>query len=212
MKINEVEKLIGISKKNIRFYEEQGLLNPDRNRENGYREYSMDDLEQLKRIKFFRKLSIPLEEIRKMQNTYFTLSECMERHLVYLQQEERNLICTREMCRQILDSNCMIQDLEVNSYLETMEKMEREGVHFMDVKKIDQQKRRGSITAAVVMILFAILFLTLLVCGVVAKPSAAPIIGFFIIVTLLFIVGILVVLRQRMKEIKGGEENEASKY
>ena len=39
MKINEVEKLIGITKKNIRFYEEQGLLSPSRNRENGYRDY-----------------------------------------------------------------------------------------------------------------------------------------------------------------------------
>ena len=39
MKINEVEALAGITKKNIRFYEEQGLLNPRRNPENGYRDY-----------------------------------------------------------------------------------------------------------------------------------------------------------------------------
>ena len=31
MKINEVEALVGITKKNIRFYEEQGLLKPGRN-------------------------------------------------------------------------------------------------------------------------------------------------------------------------------------
>ena len=37
MKINQVEQLVGITKKNIRFYEEQGLLSPGRNRENGYR-------------------------------------------------------------------------------------------------------------------------------------------------------------------------------
>jgi len=37
MKINQVEELVGITKKNIRFYEEQGLLNPERNPENGYR-------------------------------------------------------------------------------------------------------------------------------------------------------------------------------
>ena len=39
MKINEVEALVGITKKNIRFYEEQGLLKPGRNSQNGYREY-----------------------------------------------------------------------------------------------------------------------------------------------------------------------------
>ena len=35
LKINEVEALVGITKKNIRFYEEQGLLSPRRNSENG---------------------------------------------------------------------------------------------------------------------------------------------------------------------------------
>ena len=38
VKINEVEALVGITKKNIRFYEEKGLLTPRRNSENGYRE------------------------------------------------------------------------------------------------------------------------------------------------------------------------------
>ena len=38
MKIKQVEELVGITRKNIRFYEEQGLLNVER-AENGYREY-----------------------------------------------------------------------------------------------------------------------------------------------------------------------------
>ena len=43
MKIQQVEELVGISKKNIRFYEEQGLLSPGR-AENGYREYGREDV------------------------------------------------------------------------------------------------------------------------------------------------------------------------
>ena len=31
MKINQVEELVGITKKNIRFYEDEGLVSPDRN-------------------------------------------------------------------------------------------------------------------------------------------------------------------------------------
>ena len=38
MKIKQVEELVGITRKNIRFYEEQGLLNVER-AENGYRRY-----------------------------------------------------------------------------------------------------------------------------------------------------------------------------
>ena len=67
MKINEVEALLGITKKNIRFYEEQGLLKPGRNSQNGYREYGEPEVELLRQIKLLRKLGVPLEEIRQMQ-------------------------------------------------------------------------------------------------------------------------------------------------
>ena len=67
MKINEVEALVGITKKNIRFYEEQGLLTPRRNSENGYRDYGPEEVAVLRRIKLLRKLGLPLEEIRRMQ-------------------------------------------------------------------------------------------------------------------------------------------------
>ncbi len=50
MKINEVEALVGITKKNIRFYEAEGLLTPRRNSENGYRDYGAAEVEVLRRI------------------------------------------------------------------------------------------------------------------------------------------------------------------
>ena len=65
MKINEVEQAIGITKKNIRFYEDEGLLTPSRSA-NGYRDYSEADLATLRQIKLFRKLDIPIEEIKQL--------------------------------------------------------------------------------------------------------------------------------------------------
>ena len=47
MRINEVERRVGVTKKNIRFYEEEGLLKPGRNAENGYREYGEADVHRL---------------------------------------------------------------------------------------------------------------------------------------------------------------------
>ena len=58
LKINEVEALVGITKKNIRFYEEKGLLSPRRNSENGYRDYGQEEVDELQRIKLMRKLEI----------------------------------------------------------------------------------------------------------------------------------------------------------
>ena len=46
MKIKQVEELVGITRKNIRFYEDQGLLNVER-AENGYREYHQADVIRL---------------------------------------------------------------------------------------------------------------------------------------------------------------------
>lgn len=73
MKINEVEALVGITKKNIRFYESEGLLCPRRNSENGYRDYSSSEVDTLRRIKLMRKLGVPLEEIRQMLSGVHTV-------------------------------------------------------------------------------------------------------------------------------------------
>ena len=75
MRINEVEALVGITKKNIRFYEAEGLLTPRRNSENGYRDYGDADVAVLRRIKLLRKLGVPLEEIRQMQSGAHTVGE-----------------------------------------------------------------------------------------------------------------------------------------
>ena len=58
MKINQAAELAGITSKNIRFYEDQGLIAPARDSSNGYRDYSMEDVEQLCRIKLLRMLGI----------------------------------------------------------------------------------------------------------------------------------------------------------
>ena len=50
MKIYQVEEEVGITKKNIRFYEEQGLLTPSRNPQNDYREYSKGTIVQSKNV------------------------------------------------------------------------------------------------------------------------------------------------------------------
>ena len=42
MKIKDVEKQVGISKANIRFYEEEGLIHPARNQENNCQQHNRD--------------------------------------------------------------------------------------------------------------------------------------------------------------------------
>lgn len=80
MTIKEVEQKVGISKQNIRFYEKEGLITPCHNQENGYREYTDEDVIQLNGIKLFRKLGISIADIIKMQQNEISIYDCMNKY------------------------------------------------------------------------------------------------------------------------------------
>ena len=94
MKIKQVEELVGITKKNIRFYEEQGLLTPER-AENGYREYHEENIKTLKKIKLLRKLGVPVEEIKSVLSKSISLEECLENQMRHLEKERKILTICR---------------------------------------------------------------------------------------------------------------------
>jgi len=62
--IGEVAKLVGVSAKTIRYYQEIGLLAEPRRSESGYRLYTARDLLRLQRIRRLRSLGLPLERVR----------------------------------------------------------------------------------------------------------------------------------------------------
>lgn len=211
MRINKVEELVGISKKNIRFYEEKGLLNPKRNTENGYREYSKEDVETLQKIKLLRQLSVPIEEISKLQQGYLTLEDCMRRHIIALDREEENVKQKKTVCKQIESSGEQISNMDTEKYLILMKEMEKEGVRFMNVEHVDK-KRKAPILAAVVMIILMIATIGFLIWAAKVDPIPLPILLIFIAIPVAVIVGVLLALKERMKQIEGGEEDEARKY
>ena len=129
MKINEVEAQVGITKKNIRFYEEQGLLSPRRNSENGYRDYGEAEVAILRQIKLMRKLGVPLEEIRRMQ-AGGTVADGMRRHLVTLEREKRNLQEASRLCELLRDREVPLSELDAGSVLAEMEQLEQAGAAF----------------------------------------------------------------------------------
>lgn len=63
MRINEIAEQVDLSKRAIKFYEEKGLLKVSRD-ENGYRNYSEENLMTLKEISVYRKLGIDIRDIR----------------------------------------------------------------------------------------------------------------------------------------------------
>lgn len=215
MKIQQVEAIVGITKKNIRFYEHEGLLSPGRS-ENGYRDYTPEDVMTLKKIKLLRSLSFPIDEIRRLQNGILTMEDGARRHMIVLEREQASLEKAQCLCREIQEHNETLETLDVDIYLEKMKNMEKEGAVFVDIKKRDHRKEYiAPVTASVIMVLFIGIILFAIITESMAEHLT---VGTFLLIALAaaaliaVILGVLFALRQRIKQIQGGEEDAAAKY
>ena len=213
MKINEAERLAGITKKNIRFYEEQGLLRPARSAGNGYREYSPADVERLRQIKLLRQLDLPVEEIRALLSAPEDLPRRLEEHLAELSRRQRDLARAQELCRRIGERERDLSSLDATQYLAEMQTLEEGGVRFVDVQKRDVgRKKRSAYLAALVMCVLMGEMLAMLLWGQSVDPLPLGLIALLLLGPIVVVCGVALALRQRLKEIEGGEEDAASQY
>lgn len=121
MTIKEVESLTGLARSNIRFYEKENLFEPARNEKNGYREYSMQDVEDIKKIAYLRTLGISIAEIRAVKTGKATLQQAVERQSQSLEGQIAELGRAKAMCRQMLrDGDLSYGNLRVEDYTEKL--------------------------------------------------------------------------------------------
>jgi DNA-binding transcriptional MerR regulator len=69
MNIGTAAERAGLPAKTIRYYEDIGLLAPER-RENGYRDYSAEDVHRLRFLQRSRSLGFSVEECRQLLSLY----------------------------------------------------------------------------------------------------------------------------------------------
>ena len=68
MLLNEIIKEVGMTKRAVKYYEEKGLLIVNKDN-NGYRNYTKQDVDTLKKISVYRKLGIGIKDIQKLLKT-----------------------------------------------------------------------------------------------------------------------------------------------
>lgn len=122
---NKIEKATGLTRKAINYYEEKGLISPHKD-ENGYRIYSKDDLDRLKKISILRKLGLSVGDIKEvLSNSNGGLSSILRRREVHLENEK----IKKEILEDIVrgeDEKKISKKLEVLENKETIyEKLER---------------------------------------------------------------------------------------
>lgn len=131
MNIQELEKRCGVTKQNIRFYEKKGLLHPDRNSENNYREYSMEDLKRLQSIKIMRKIDVSIEDIRQVLEGRLPMEDLMQKHLVELENRQKELDAGIKICKKLLYTQ--LEELDTETVLKEMDEIEEKGGKFMKI-------------------------------------------------------------------------------
>ena len=119
MTIKEIETLSGMTRANIRFYEKEGLITPQRN-PNGYRNYSEEDLETLKRIRLLRSIHVSLEDIKLLNQNKCELSDLLLAHLRTLKSEQQDQERSRLICEQLCRSQVSYDSFDAQHYLDLL--------------------------------------------------------------------------------------------
>ncbi len=121
MNIKQASQASGISSRNIRYYEQAGLLQPDRDPQNGYRTYSENDIRTLKLIRMLRMLDMPVEEIRAVLQGTVPLSQAARRQTQRLQQQVRELESAIRFCTDLEQDHVEASALDVDACLARMQ-------------------------------------------------------------------------------------------
>lgn len=116
MLIHEIAKQLQISKRTVRHYEQIGLLEVKINEENGYRNYSEQQLKQLQEIVYYRSLNIALKDIRQLlQASNEQIKDFLQQHLKTLLVEQQQLTTIIQQVQttiKVMEEDKMSNDFE----------------------------------------------------------------------------------------------------
>lgn len=106
MLINETAKKCKVTKKAVQYYVEQRLIFPEI-LENGYKNFSEDDVETLKKIVLYRKLGLSIDEIRCVLSNSNTLKSILYQKTLEVEREKLK----RDLLKKLSDGE-KIENLE----------------------------------------------------------------------------------------------------
>lgn len=109
--IGEVEKITGISKDRLRYYEEKGILKPDKSEQNGYRKFSVRDVIEVLSVEYFRSMDLGMKAIKEIreQGDVETLNHALDRKseeiakkITALQNIHKRIQRSKEECERVV--------------------------------------------------------------------------------------------------------------
>ena len=148
MRINEVVKLTGVSARTLQYYDEIGLLIPQK-LDNGYRDYTEENLEKLQKILFYRFLKFKLNDIKELLEGDFDNLKILEqqRELILREKEKFEVILhnIEKTISNYKGEQTMTIDEKFNGFKkEDLNKYENQAVEKYGKDTIEESKNRQS--------------------------------------------------------------------
>ncbi|MEW8956680.1 MerR family transcriptional regulator [Clostridium sp.] len=91
MNITKASRVTGLTKSQLRFYEEVELINPEKNKNNGQRDYNHEDLKTAQLVDRLNILDFSMESIKDLLNSEKRLIEVIKEKISYLEINNNDL-------------------------------------------------------------------------------------------------------------------------
>ncbi len=134
MTIKDIEKTLGVPRATIRFYEKEGLINPKRE-ENGYRTYSDEDVEVLKKIIILRKMGLSVNDINDLFDGVKSLPDVLCQNIDILNKQMNELKGAISLSQKMIDASLDINSIDTVKYWNVIEAEEEKGNRFLDIAR-----------------------------------------------------------------------------
>ena len=148
MRINEVVKLTGVSARTLQYYDEIGLLIPEK-LNNGYRDYSDENLDKLQKILFYRFLKFKLNDIKELLDGDIDSLKILEqqRELILKEKEKFEIILhnIEKTIKTYKGEQKMSIEEKFNGFKkEDLNKYEDQAIEKYGKETIEESKKRQS--------------------------------------------------------------------
>ncbi|PKO02071.1 MAG: MerR family transcriptional regulator [Chloroflexi bacterium HGW-Chloroflexi-5] len=148
LSIKQVSSLAGVSVRTLHFYDQIGLLIPQRTRENNYRFYTQESLLKLQQILFYREMAFSLDQIAAILNQPdFDLVEALEEHRDALKGKAKRLNTLLETIDNTISNLKGQKDMTQTQYFrgfsdEQQAEYEKEAAQKWDPEMVHESNRR----------------------------------------------------------------------
>lgn len=115
MQIQTIEQKTGLDRATIRYYEQEGLIKPQR-LQNGYRDYSEQNLQDLQKIKLMRQIGLSLDTVLQLMEGKEELKAVLNNQIIVLKEHKTQVENAEAICHMIIKDNASYKTIDPSKY------------------------------------------------------------------------------------------------